>query len=41
MGLDPSIIAELMESNAQYLWISSRRARGGRTFPNDPVMVTE
>ncbi|MFK0160067.1 hypothetical protein ACIQVK_49425 [Streptomyces sp. NPDC090493] len=28
-------------SNAQDLWIGSRRARGRRTFPNDPVMVTE
>ena len=28
-------------SNAQDLWIGSRRARGRRTFPNDPLMVTE
>ncbi len=28
-------------SNAQDLWIGSGMACGGRTFPNDPVMVTE
>jgi hypothetical protein len=28
-------------SNAQYLWISLGRACEGRTFPVDPVMVTE
>ena len=31
----------LVLSNAQDLWIGSGRTRGGRTFPNDPVMVTE
>lgn len=29
------------ESNAQDLWIGSGRMHEGRTFPNDPVMVTE
>lgn len=28
-------------SNAQDLWIDLGLARGGRTFPNDPVMVIE
>ncbi|MGW0631510.1 hypothetical protein [Streptomyces sp. NPDC002758] len=28
-------------SNAQDLWIGLGLARGGRTFPNDPVMVIE
>lgn len=28
-------------SNAQDLWIGFGRAREGRTFPNDPLMVPE
>ncbi|WP_371680999.1 hypothetical protein [Streptomyces sp. NBC_01276] len=28
-------------SNAQDLWIGFGVARGGRTFPNGPLMVTE
>ncbi len=28
-------------SNAQDLWIGFGIKRGGRTFPNDPVLVTE
>ncbi|GED88684.1 hypothetical protein TNCT6_57690 [Streptomyces sp. 6-11-2] len=31
----------ISQSNAQDLWIGSGKACGGRTFPNDPVMVTE
>ncbi len=42
VDLDAAVeqLAVAVKSNAQDPWISPWEGRGGRTYPNDPVMVT-
>ncbi|MFJ7593423.1 hypothetical protein ACIQZO_39850 [Streptomyces sp. NPDC097617] len=35
------VLPGVVASNAQDLWIGSGKARGGRTFPHDPLKVSE